>query len=271
VARPLWFVELIKKAFPQRFLVARMTRIPGIKQIFDKWLFEGDDIIFLTKDNVIQINANIQEPEQMVLPSQVVEHFINEASYHWIMRKCICRDASRCRKYPIDLGCIFLGKAALQINPELGRRVTKQEALEHARKCREAGLVHMIGRNKLDAVWLNVRPGKKLLTICNCCECCCLWRVLPQIAPDISAKIHRMPGVTVTVNDLCTGCGECADGVCFADSIHIKEGKAVITDACRGCGRCLTVCPSEAIEISFENEGFEKDMVERLSQLVDLS
>ncbi|MDY6794139.1 MAG: hypothetical protein SWK76_02475 [Actinomycetota bacterium] len=58
------------------------------------------------------------------------------------------------------------------INPKLGRRVTREEAREHVRRCREAGLFHIIGRNKIDMVWLNIRLGQRLLTICNCCPCC---------------------------------------------------------------------------------------------------
>ncbi len=81
-------------------------------------------------------------PESMIIPSQVVEHFINKANYHWIMDFCICREGDKCQDYPRDLGCLFLGKPVLQINSKLGRLVTKEEALEHARLCREAGLVH---------------------------------------------------------------------------------------------------------------------------------
>ena len=69
-----------------------------------------------------------------------------------------------------------MGEAAHGINPQLGRKVSKEEALEHLKKCREAGLVHVIGRNELDALWLGVRPGYKLLTVCNCCHCCCITR-----------------------------------------------------------------------------------------------
>jgi hypothetical protein len=77
------------------------------------------------------------------------------------MNSCICREAERCEDYPIDLGCLFLGEAALGINPQLGRRVTKEKALQHVRRCREAGLVHLIGRNKLDTMWLGVGPGDR--------------------------------------------------------------------------------------------------------------
>jgi ferredoxin len=271
MSRPLWFVQLIKKTFPRRFLAARVTKVPLIGRILDHWLFEGDDLIYLPKDQVIEINQSLDMPGEMVLPSQVVEHFIEKANVHWIMDFCICRAAEKCEDYPIDLGCLFLGEAALGINPQLGRRVTKEEAREHVRRCRETGLVHLIGRNKLDTVWLDVGPGDKLLTVCNCCPCCCLWRMLPQVAPQISAKITRMPGVTVAVSDRCVGCGTCTEGVCFADAIYVVDNRAVISDACRGCGRCVEVCPQGAIEISIEYSQFVGESIARISPLVDVS
>ena len=180
MARPIWFVNLVKKYFPSRFSLAKLTKVPVVGRVIDYGLFEGDDIIYLPKDSVIQINESVTRPEDMVLPSQVLEHFIEKATHHWIMNFCICRDASGCRDHPIDLGCLFLGEAALGINPEFGRLASKEEALAYVRRCRDAGLVHMIGRNKLDTVWLGVDPGHKLLTICNCCPCCCLWKMLPD-------------------------------------------------------------------------------------------
>jgi ferredoxin len=200
----------------------------------------------------------------------VVEHFIREASVHWIVDSCICRDASDCRDYPIHLGCLFLGEAANGINPKLGHRVSQEEALEHVQKCRQAGLVHLIGRNKLDTIWLGVGPGTQLLTICNCCPCCCLWRVLPYVSPKISAKITRMPGVTVTVSDRCVGCGTCTLDVCFVNAIHLKEDRSHINETCRGCGRCVAECPEGAIEITFETNRFVQDAIARISPLVDV-
>lgn len=271
MGRPLWFVKLVKKSFPGRFLLAEMTKAPVVGKIIDHWLFKGDDIIYLPRDQVIQINESPDRPEEIVLPSQVLEHLIEKANHHWIMDACICRDASHCEDYPIDLGCLFLGEAVLGINPQLGRRVTKEEALEHVERCREAGLVHLVGRNKLDTVWLGVGPGDKLLTICNCCPCCCLWRVLPNIAPRIGDKVSRMPGVRVNVTERCVGCGTCTQGVCFVDAIHLSEERAVISDACRGCGRCVSICPENAIELSIDDARFADKTVKRLASLVDVS
>jgi NAD-dependent dihydropyrimidine dehydrogenase PreA subunit len=271
MARPLWLVELIKKSFPRRFTVARLTKAPVIGAMLERWLFAGDDLICLPRDRAISVNEPIQSPARTVLPSQVVEHFIERAAHHWIMNSCICREGGHCKEYPHNLGCLFLGEATLGINPGLGRRVSKEEAHAHVRRCREAGLVHLIGRNKLDAVWLGIGPGERLLTICNCCPCCCLWRVLPHIATTISERVTRMPGVTVNVSERCQACGTCTQGTCFVDAISLGDDRAVISDACRGCGRCVAVCPNAAIDISIDLDRWIEPTIQRISTLVDLS
>ena len=269
MSRPLWFTEFVKKIFPTRYLLARATRLPYLGSLVDRTLFDGDDMIYLPSNRTIQVNEAIPANRNMVVPSQVVEHFIERAEVHWIMHSCICRTAAGCEDYPRDLGCLFLGEAALDINPDLGRRVTKTEASRHVARCREAGLVHLIGRNKLDTVWLGVGPGHRLLTICNCCPCCCVWRVLPYVKAEIGAKVTRMPGVEVTVGEACIGCGDCLD-TCFVNAIRLVDDRAQIIESCRGCGRCVEICPQGAIELQVNADGFVERAIERIAPLVDL-
>jgi Pyruvate/2-oxoacid:ferredoxin oxidoreductase delta subunit len=251
--------------------VARLTRAPLLGALMARWLSEGDDLIYLPRDEVIPIQVPIAGPESTVLPSQVVDHFIDQAEDHWVMNFCLCRASEKCQHYPIPLGCLFLGKATLNINPKLGRRVSREEAHEHVKKCREAGLVHLIGRNKLDTVWLGAGPRERLLTICNCCPCCCLWRIIPQVSDEFASKVHRMPGVTVRVTDRCVGCGVCARDVCFVQAIRLVNGLAEISEACRGCGRCAEVCPEHAIEVSVRDERYIGETISRIAERVDLS
>ena len=269
MARPMWLVALIRAGFPARFLLAGLTRWPVLGNALERWLFAGDDLVILPSDRVIKIDRPVDMPGQVVLPSMLVERCINEANYHWIMDNCICRQASHCSDYPVSLGCLFLGEAVLGINPALGRRVSREEALAHAQKCREAGLVHLIGRNKLDAVWLGVGPGNKLLTICNCCPCCCLWKILPVVSGDIGARVNKMLGVSVKVTDGCSGCGICADNVCFINAIRMVDGVAVISGDCRGCGRCALTCPLDAIVVEYDASAVET-AAGRIGTLVDI-
>jgi len=271
MARPLWFVKLLKKTFPNIGLIAKLTNFPIIGKLFNVMMFEGDDITYLTQNKVIKVDKTIDKQEEYVMPSQVLEHFINKANYHWIMDFCICRSSMDCKDYPSELGCLFLGEAILGINPQLGRRVSKEEALDHLKQCQEAGLVHMIGRNLLDKQWLGVDPGDKLMSICNCCPCCCLWRMAPVLHPNIGSKVHKMPGVEVKVGDKCIGCGTCAEGSCFVDAIHLVGKCAVISKECRGCGRCVEICPQNAIELTINDEEYINKTIKLLESLVDVT
>jgi ferredoxin len=262
-------VALVKGAFPGRFLLARATRLPLLGSLLDRLLFEGDRLIYLPRDGVIPVHEAIASPEEMALPSQVVDCLIDQASTLWVMDRCICRDADGCRDYPIDLGCLFLGEAAAGINPALGHPVSHEAARAHVRRAREAGLVHLVGRNKLDTHWLGIGPAQKLLTICNCCPCCCLWRVLPHVSAQIGAKVTAMPGVSLRVGAGCTGCGMCAS-VCFVGAVTVAEGRAAIGDACRGCGRCVEACPQQAIELAMAGP-FLDETLAAITTVVDVT
>jgi hypothetical protein len=76
MARPIWFVKLLKKAFPGVSNIAKLTRIPILGKIFDLLLFDGDQIIYLTQDKIIQINQEVDSPKDLVLPSRVLKYFI---------------------------------------------------------------------------------------------------------------------------------------------------------------------------------------------------
>jgi Fe-S-cluster-containing hydrogenase component 2 len=95
--------------------------------------------------------------------------------------------------------------------------------------------------------------------------------MIPDIDSSISRKITKMPTVSVSVTERCLGCSLCAEEVCFVDAIRMDDELAVVNDACRGCGRCVEICPADAIELSFDEDLFVKESIQRLSPLVDLS
>jgi Na+-translocating ferredoxin:NAD+ oxidoreductase RNF subunit RnfB len=271
MARPLWFVNLLKKYFPDRFRIAQATKWPIIGPLMDLVMFRHDDTIYLPKDHVITINHTLQPPQDVVLPSQVAEYFVRQASHHWLMETCFCRDANDCVDYPVDMGCLFLGEAVQKMDRRLGKRIDQETALAHLQRCREAGLVHMIGRNRIDVVWTGASPGHKLLTICSCCPCCCLWRVTPHLNPNGSANVSKMPGVSIHVTERCIGCGDCADDTCFVDAIRLVNDRAQIATACKACGVCVETCPQQAIEIRVDDKQFVDKTIARLSKSVDVT
>jgi ferredoxin len=270
--RPPWFISLLKSNFKHRFILAKASRIPGVGILMSRMLFDGDDLVYLPKDSVVvvAINQPIDPGTSTPLPSEVVHRFIDEAGFHWAMNFCICRESNRCEDYPRDLGCLFMGEAAKRIDPKLGHPVTREEAHAHIHRADEAGLIHVIGRNKLDAVWLDVSPGEKLLTVCNCCPCCCLWKMLPNLNGEIAGRITKMEGVEVTVDiSSCIGCGACQK-VCFVDAIEVKGGKARVTDNCRGCGRCVEACPSHAVRITIPKTEAIENTIKRIHDNVNI-
>ncbi|MHA1739534.1 MAG: DUF362 domain-containing protein [Candidatus Heimdallarchaeota archaeon] len=281
MARPKWFVNLLKKSFGLRFFLARLTKIPGIKYIAYKLLFDDDIIFYLPRDKVIaenksvikkiKVDEKIARHEDLVVPSKIIEKFIDEAKYLWVMNFCLCRDANKCETYPQEIGCLFMGEAVQKIDPDFGQLVTKEEAKEHLKKCQDAGLIHLVGKNKIDTQWLGVKPGEKLLTVCNCCECCCLWRMLPNLPGKISRTVNKLPGIKIEVQDHCSGCGTCADNFCFVKAIKMKDDLAVIyQEMCRGCGRCIEVCPENAIMLTIEDGEYINQTIKRISDVVSV-
>jgi ferredoxin len=272
-------VEVIKLTFNSRFFLAKTCKkIPPLAKIVDKLFFEGDDIQVLPRDNSIksknseeiEINADIEVPDDVVLPSEVLKEMIRKSRYHFIMNSCICRVSNNCNDYPHDFGCLFLGRGAKRISTKLGKLVSKEEALEYVDKCQEEGLVNIIGRNKIDSAWLNTGPKEELLSICSCCPCCCLWKMIPELPENLGRSISPMSGARINFDEnVCSGCGKCAK-VCFIDAITVLDGKAKIdVEKCRICGRCAEICSKDAIIIEISDEAV-KHSIERVEPLVDV-
>lgn len=277
-------VRVINFTFNSRFFLAKTCqKLPPLAWVVDKLFFEGDDMQVLPRDTAIttQDSGNVQElevnesvpihNENTVLPSQVLGKMIQKSKYHFIMDSCICRTSNNCQDYPQDLGCLFLGKGSKKISTKLGRAVTAKEAMEHIEKCSEVGLVPIIGRNKIDSVWLNTGPKEELLSICHCCQCCCLWKMTPNLPEDLGSSFSAMEGVRIIFNeDNCNGCGLCAEDTCFLDAITIIDGKAKRDEEkCRICGRCAEICPRNAVIIRMDEDAVKRSL-NRVEPLVDV-
>jgi len=264
-------IRIIKLTFKERFKLARLARRSKIfKRMIHKLFFEGDDIQVLPRDETINLNVKVNPPSFSPLPSQVLKEMISKSRYIFKMDFCICRVSSDCRDYPHELGCIFLGKGANRIPGKVGRLVSKEEAIRHIEECEKAGLVHIIGRNKIDTVWLNTGPKEELLSICNCCPCCCLWKMIPDLPDELAESMTPMSGVKLEfIQENCIGCGNCLEK-CFVKAIKIKNGKAQIDNRlCKCCGRCAMECENNAIRVLMDHDAVKR-AIERLEPLVDV-
>lgn len=257
MSRPKWQARLINRFFKKIFLFAKLTRIPVIGTWLYGVFFKKDDITF------IPINTSLEPHDHVVLPSDIIRHFILSSQFIWIKDKCVCRSAEDCKNYPKDLGCIYLGRVVQNFNPDLGRMATVDEALDHVRRCEEAGLVHMIGLNRLDSLMLNCAPSDTLMTICNCCECCCFFRILPGLNKPIREKIRGLDCVSIEVLTGCTGCGACMAS-CFAGALSIAGGRAVINDNCIKCGKCVRACRAGFIRMNITDPVFVDSSINRI-------
>ena len=276
--------SLVKYAFNTRFFIFRLTkRSKAVKKIADKYLFEGNELFVLPNKSTvnrnkatvitanIEINQSFQKDESEFIPSEILKSAIKEANDIFIMNKCFCRSSSDCKDYPHDFGCIFLGPATRKISSKYGRAATVEEALEHVDMADELGLSHLIGRNKLDSIALDAGPKEDLLTICHCCPCCCLWKIIPDLDDEISDRIKRLEDVEVNaIGDKCRLCKKCLrDDVCFANAISLEDGRITINqDKCLGCGHCVQECKFDAIELNYSQKSVDS-VLNRIGELVD--
>jgi len=83
-----------------------------------------------------------------------------------------------------------------------------------------------------------------------------------SIPPKVGVEINFNP-------DLCTGCGNCAQEVCFVDAITLNQKAKIEMKNCRCCGRCVEVCSTNALTIKIPLDAFKRS-IECLEPLVDL-
>jgi ferredoxin len=201
---------------------------------------------------IIPVNRVISGTESVVLPPDVLEALVTRASRHVTLNQCLCRRAEHCHTYSRDIGCLFLGDAASQINPELGRALSPDEALAHARQAVDAGLTPMIVHAAYDAELLGI-DYDRMLAVCFCCDCCCTVRKSLRSGPhEFEETVLRFPGLRVEVGPECSGCGQCLH-LCAAAAIRLEDGRAAISEACKGCGRCAATCPQGAIALHLDD------------------
>ena len=251
--------SLVEKSI--KYSVHGLMRLPGIGR--HPWFRpESSDMRWLP------VNSDIVMPQGLPLPTAILDRLIEEASHRVIIEYCGCREGFRCEHFPADLGCLMLGDSAVEIKNYPAREVGVEEAREHARRAIELGLVPAAGKTRVDNSIYRIRDVGRLLTICFCCDCCCLTR-FAHIGPLglVEGTFPRLDGISISVTEKCRGCGKCVEA-CYVGAISLEGGRAVMGERCRACGRCATACPSGAIEVRMEDPDFFDKTIERIRSYV---
>ena len=231
------------KTIPQMHDSTSLT--PGIsRQVLDlwkdymekEWPAYGGKIMEIMPGSlmrVVPVNESV-EPQSRVLAYDDVVKIVQDAKILSVTN-CSCRVISGNCKKPLEV-CMQVDRAAeYNIERGTGRVLSKNEAVEILKKCREEGLVHVVdNRQTVGHV------------ICNCCDDCCLnWAIMK--GPKKWVAPSRFEAVVDT--DLCSGCEVCMDR-CFFDALSLKDDLAVVDpEKCLGCGACTVVCPTEALKL----------------------
>ena len=258
--------DRVLSMYKYKDIVAKLSNYPVLKQLGWRHLDMKNTTL-----TYVPICENLELPGGTSAPESIIEHFIREASHHLILSRCPCRSGNDCQDYDPGFGCTFLGPAVLNVDPEVGRLVSMEEALEHLHLATEAGLISCLGKFKFDAVMLGVqRDHHNLMTICHCCPCCCLSTSIPYASRETRDTVVKLEGLTITVDaEKCNGCGKCVK-TCTFKQMEVVNKKAVIGEECKGCGRCAMVCKQEAISIRIDDPSYIEACVERISSKVNL-
>ncbi len=184
--------------------------------------------------------------EQKTLSAEEAHDFLlNHAPEDMALVPCPCRVRTEkmgireCKdKFPVA-SCIMLGFAALHFESlGLGKRVTRQQAVNYFDEMNELGLIGNTN-NAINNAYI----------ICLCCGCCCS-NVRGRTRWDNPTAI--MPSNFIPkASDDCLGCGVCTDR-CFFNALIIDDETEKVTvqpDKCLGCGVCTFVCPQEALKL----------------------
>ncbi len=247
MSRSSHIYEFVMKLWPLSKVAFKLGSQPFFSPFFRP--------IFSARSNqamMIPVNEVVHRDQSLALPYSLLPPLAEQASSRFIMSHCMCRRNEDCQAHPQEIGCLFLGDGAAQINPALGYTAGSHEARAHIDRAMSEGLVPLIAHTVFDSYLLGI-PYRRMLTICFCCDCCCVVRHGLRLGPPAFWDIvTRLPGLRLEVGETCVGCGICQE-VCSVQAISMVDGRAAIGENCKGCGRCAETCPVGALTLHMDD------------------
>lgn len=293
--RPRSYLKLLAVTAPGVWVAFRLTKAPLIGPLVERILlplWSGDNF----NVTYVPVREGVEVGESAVLPRRVVEELIRRSSHRMIIDRCTCRDARKCPNHPVTLGCTLLGEGAREIDSRLGRHASVDEALRHLDRAVAEGLIPLVGRVRIDNLIWGVKNRGRLLTVCYCCPCCCVFLTSGTAMPEATVgSLVRLKGLRVEVDpERCDACGTCVEE-CFVAALSLREGTASSLgerpreplelrggvegkpdrtvswdgERCKGCGRCAEVCPRGAPRLSIEDmDAALEEVIGRIRDLI---
>ena len=160
----------------------------------------------------IPIEKTIEDPRR-ILPYEAVLKVLQDQD-RFAVAKCACRHRNNSDPNVPDCrheteNCLHFGKFAdYIIENGLGREIDIEECREILDRAAEAGLVHAASN------W-----QENVDTICNCCQCCCVYFQAFHVLKHDGSMSHS------------------------SFEVHVNP------ETCLGCGLCVKRCPMNALKL----------------------
>ena len=257
----------VRASWPLMIAAKRLSAVPVFRTVIHPFFAAPWNEV-----TAVPIGHRIETGQNVVLPRRVVERLVERVPQRFILDECICRRQMGCQDYPQDIGCMALGPAIAGMHPSNGRRVSGAEAVAHVQRAAAAGLIANVAHVWIDVLAFGLTPFQRLMFICFCDDCCCLYRThMQRRGTNLNRAYQALPGIRVKVDAArCNGCGLCAQR-CFVAEMKVVNGTASPGAHCKGCGRCVEICPAGAVSLEIEDEEtLYANLVSRIDAVADI-
>lgn len=232
--------------FKTVLFVAPYTKIPILGDAILNIAYMADR--HHTAGYSLPLNVDLSNKiEQSALPIELMKKVVKESSTRAIINTCMCRETFKCHDYPVDLGCLFIGKGAKTVvDNGIAHEATVEECYAHIDKAASLGLAGKAFWVEVEEyVWgIKDEDMQSFLEICFCCPCCCAAFTFDRKSGR--SALNQSVGWKATVADTCNLCGACIKA-CPTDNLSLGTSKVVVNSKCSGCGICINACKQKAL------------------------